>query len=102
MSITLTHFIAVSAVLFSLGLFAILTRRNSVTILMGLELILNAANLNFVAFARFSDTPFRGDVAVLIVIVIAAAETAVALAIFINIFRNFGSIDPNEIKTLKE
>ncbi len=81
MTIGLTHFLVLSAVLFSLGLFAVVTKRNAVTVLMGIELILNAANINFIAFARFVDTDIDGQIFAIFVIITAAAAAAVALAI---------------------
>ena len=86
---SLTNYLFVSIVLFSLGLFGVITRRNGVAVLMGIELILNAANLNFLAFARFGGMNMTGHVYALLVIVLAAAEAAVALAIIINIFNNY-------------
>jgi len=83
----LTIYLMVSAVMFLLGLFAVMTRKNAISVLMGIELILNAAALNFVAFSHFSTGNLNGQVAALFVIIIAAAEAAVALAIFLNIFR---------------
>lgn len=102
MEIGLTHFLILSSILFSFGLFAILTRKNAILVLMGLELILNSANINFVAFARFAGLDIEGHVATLFVIVLAAAEVAVALAIFLNIYQNFKHISLDEIKDLKE
>ncbi|MCF7809792.1 NADH-quinone oxidoreductase subunit NuoK [bacterium] len=83
----LTIYLMVSAVLFLLGLFAVMTRKNAISVLMGIELILNASALNFVTFSHFSSGNLNGQVAALFVIIIAAAEAAVALAIFLNIFR---------------
>ena len=89
---SLTNYLFVSVVLFSLGLFGVITRRNGVAVLMGIELILNAANLNFLAFARFGGMNMAGHVYALFVIVLAAAEAAVALAIIINIFKQIEKI----------
>ena len=77
----------VSASMFTLGLLAVLTRKNAVSVLMGIELILNAAGLNFVAFSKFTTASLDGQAAALFVIIIAAAEAAVALAIFLNLYR---------------
>jgi NADH-quinone oxidoreductase subunit K len=68
-------------------LLAVMTRKNAVSVLMGVELVLNSAGLNFVAFSRFSSHNLNGQVAALFVIIVAAAEAAVALAIFLNLFR---------------
>ena len=99
---SLTNYLFVSAILFSLGLFGVITRRNGVAVLMGIELILNAANLNFLAFARFGGMNMAGHVYALFVIVLAAAEAAVALAIIINIFNNYNTINVDEVSGLKQ
>ncbi|MGE5796972.1 MAG: NADH-quinone oxidoreductase subunit NuoK [Ignavibacteria bacterium] len=98
----LNHFLFVSAVLFSLGIFGIVTRKNAVMVLMGVELILNAANINFVAFARYGNFGLQGQLFALFVIVLAAAEAAVALAIVLNIYKTFTTVNVDEIDTLKE
>jgi NADH-quinone oxidoreductase subunit K len=100
--IGLQHFLVVSAALFALGLFTVATRRNAVAILMGVELILNAAALNFVAFAHFVAGAVGGVVFALFIIVLAAAEAAIALAIVLAIFRHFRTIDAHDVSTLKE
>jgi len=99
---SLQAYLAISAVLFCLGSYAIVSRRNAVSVLMGIELVLNAANLNFVAFSRFSSGDLRGQLFALFVIVLAAAEAAVALAIILSIYHNFQTIDVNEIDTLRD
>ena len=99
--IPLNAYLLVSAILFSLGVVSILTRRNAVAVLMGVELMLNAANLNFVAFARFSATPINGQMFAIFSIVMAAAEVAVALALVLNIYRHIGTIDVDEADTLR-
>lgn len=99
----LPHYLIVAAFLFSFGTYTVITRTNAVGILMGVELILNAANLNFVAFNRFNPTPMlTGQVFSLFVIVLAAAEAAVALAIVLAIFINNKTIDVTQADTLKE
>ena len=98
----LQHFLAVGAVLFCAGIYTVLTRRNAVSVLMGVELVLNAANLNFVAFARYTHTGMQGNVFVVFTIVLAAAEAAVALAIILGIYRNFGTTDVDETRLMKE
>ncbi len=85
--IGLQHYLCVSAALFCLGILGVLTRRNAVNVLMGVELILNAANLNLVAFSRFGTGNLQGQMFALFVIVIAAAEAAVALAIVLTLYR---------------
>jgi len=99
---SLSNYLFVSVILFSLGLFGVITRRNGVAVLMGVELILNAANLNFLAFARFGGMNMAGHVYALFVIVLAAAEAAVALAIIINIFNNYKTINIDEVSELKQ
>ncbi len=97
----LSSYLLVGAVLFGLGIFAIMTRRNAVAVLMGVELVLNAANVNFIAFARFNGMVIAGHIFALFVIVMAAAEAAVALAIIINLYHNFHTINVEEASTLK-
>lgn len=98
----LTHFVLLSAALFSLGLFAVLTRRNAILVLMGIELILNSANINFVAFSRFGGMNLDGQAAAVFVIILAAAEAAVALAIVLNIYQRFHTVNVDDINKLKE
>ena len=98
----LVHYLVLSAVLFSLGLFAILTRRNAIMVLMGIELVLNAANINFVAFSRYVTGTFDGHIVAIFVIILAAAEAAIALAIVLNIFQNFSTVNVDEIHQLKD
>ena len=99
----LPHFLLVGAVLFAFGTYTVITRTNAVGILMGVELILNAANVNFVAFNHFNPTPLMsGQIFTLFVIVLAAAEAAVALAIVLAIFMNTKTIDVTNADTLKE
>jgi|WetSurMetagenome_2_1015567.scaffolds.fasta_scaffold202674_3 NADH-quinone oxidoreductase subunit K len=98
----LIHFLLISGILFSLGVFAILTRRNAIMVLMGIELVLNAANINFLAFSRFSTGTLDGHVFAIFVIILAAAEAAIALAIVLNIFQNFNSVNIDEISQLKD
>ena len=95
-------YLVVASILFSLGVFAVITRRNAIAILMGIELILNAANINFIAFNRFGGMQnLDGHVFSMFVIVLAAAEAAVALAIVINLFKNVGSVDVDDADLLK-
>jgi NADH-quinone oxidoreductase subunit K len=102
MSIGLTHYLVLSAILFSLGLFGIITRKNAIMVLMGLELVLNSANINFIAFSRFGGMNLEGHVAAIFVIILAAAEAAVALAIVLNIYQNYKHINVDEIDKLKD
>jgi|TARA_B100000927_G_C16353851_1_gene424461 NADH-quinone oxidoreductase subunit K len=98
----LNNYLYISAILFSLGTFAVMTRRNGIAVLMGVELILNAANLNFVAFSRFGGMNMDGHIFSLFVIVLAAAEAAVALAIVINIYNNLHTINVDDAAMMKE
>tara|TARA_S200000501_G_scaffold55248_1_gene45401 strand:+ start:703 stop:1008 length:306 start_codon:yes stop_codon:yes gene_type:complete len=98
----LNNYLYISAILFSLGTFAVMTRRNGIAVLMGVELILNAANINFVAFSRFGGMNMDGHIFSLFVIVLAAAEAAVALAIVINIYNNLHTINVDDAAMLKE
>ena len=98
--IGLEHYLIISALLFSLGILAVSTRRNAVSVLMGVELILNAGNINLVAFSKFSDTGLNGQVFALFVIILAAAEAAVALAIVLNIYRNHQTVTVDRMDSL--
>ncbi len=97
----LETYLVIAAILFGLGLYAVISRRNAVAVLMGVELILNAANVNFMAFSRYGGMNFSGQVFSLFVIIMAAAEAAVALAIVINIFKNFHTINVDEVHHLQ-
>jgi NADH-quinone oxidoreductase subunit K len=98
----LIHFLILSGLLFSFGVFAILTRRNAIMVLMGVELVLNAANINFVAFSRYVTTSLDGHVVAIFVIILAAAEAAIMLAIILNIYQNFNTVNVDEINKLKD
>ena len=98
--ITINHYIAVSAVLFTIGVMGVLFRRNAITIFMCVELMLNSVNLLLVAFSTYHhDT--NGQVFVFFTMAVAAAEVAVGLAILVTIFRNIHSVDIDELKNLK-
>ena len=100
--ITVQHYLAVSAALFALGILGVLTRRNAVNVLMGIELILNSANINLVAFSRFASRPnMDGQLFAVFVIVIAAAEVAVALAIVLQLYRLKRTPNLDEATSLK-
>lgn len=101
-SIGLSHYLVVSALVFGLGIMVIITRRNAIALLMGLELILNSAGLNFVAFGKYvASDRIDGQVVTLFLIVIAAAEASLALAIILNIFNSLNTIDVDEARSLK-
>jgi NADH-quinone oxidoreductase subunit K len=99
--IPMQHYLAIAALLFVLGLYCVMTRRNAVTILMGIELILNSANLNFVAFARYGAGGLSGHVFAIFVIIMAAAEAAIALAIVLNLYKRAHSIDVDEADLMR-
>ncbi len=102
LTIGLPAFLIVAALLFVLGMICVLTRRNAIGLLMGVELILNSANINLVAFARFVENGLSGQVFALFVIVLAAAEAAIAMAIVLAIYRSYKNIDVNLTVNLKE
>lgn len=98
----LYHLLFISAALFFIGVFGFFSRRNLVTMLMSIELILNSVNLNFIAFNKYL-WPHKMDglFFTIFIIAIAAAEAAVAIAIIINVYRNYGSIDVEQTDQLK-
>jgi NAD(P)H-quinone oxidoreductase subunit 4L len=100
--IGLQHFLGLAAVLFCLGLYGVLSRRNAIGILMGIELMLNACNINLVAFARFvhPEAP-QGQIFALFVIGLAACEASVGLAIILAVYRSMKTIDVDDINILK-
>jgi len=99
----LTAYLLLSALLFSIGLAGALTRRNAILVLIGIELMLNAANLNFIAFWRFGPNPeaAAGVMFAIFSIAIAAAEAAVGLALIISIYRHFKTTDLDKIDSMK-
>ncbi len=100
--IQLEHFIILSAVLFSIGLFGVLAKRNIVTMLMGVEIIFNAVNIAFVAFSRYVvPTLLTGQIFAIFVITVAAAEVALGLAIIIAIYRTRETVDATQIDLMK-
>jgi NADH-quinone oxidoreductase subunit K len=99
--IGLSHYLIISAALFSLGIMAVMTRKNAVNVLMGVELILNSANLNLVAFSRYAWMNLDGQLYAVFVIVIAAAEAAVGLAIVLSMYRLLKSVNLDKADTLK-
>lgn len=100
--IGLRHYLTVGALVFGLGIMVIVIRRNAIAVLMGIELLMNAAGLNFVAFSKFvAKDVLDGQVVTIFLIVIAAAEAAVALAITLNIYNNLNTVSVDEADTLK-
>jgi NADH-quinone oxidoreductase subunit K len=103
--VSVSHYLAVGAVMFVLGVVCMATKRNALGVLMGIELVLNGANLNFVAFGskflRNDSLGLDGELIALFVIVLAAAEAAVALAIALNFYNNHSTIDVDHADELK-
>ena len=93
MDTSLTNYLLIGAVMFVSGVVCMATKRNGIAVLMGVELVLNGANVNFVAFARYTNLGLDGQIISLFVIVLAAAEAAVALAIALNFYNNHQTID---------
>ncbi len=102
MAIGLTHYLVVAVVLFAGGLFTMMTKRNAIGILIGVELVLNSANVNLIAFDRYLG-PGRidGQITSLFVIVLAAAEAALAVGICINVYKNMNTVDVDSAANLK-
>ncbi len=102
LTIGLTHYLVVAAVLFCSGLFTMMTKRNAIGILIGVELVLNSAAVNLVAFDRYLG-PGRldGQITALFVIVLAAAEAALAVGICINVYKNLATVDVDRADTLQ-
>jgi NADH-quinone oxidoreductase subunit K len=101
LDIGLHHFLTVSLLVFVAGLFTVLTRRNAIGVLMGVELILNSANINYVAFSRFGGSGYDGHIFTIFAIMLAAAEAAIGLAIVLGIYRKFETIDVEATDTLR-
>ena len=101
MDIGLNDYLLIGAVMFVSGVVCMATKRNGIAVLMGVELVLNGANINFVAFARYTKLGLDGQVVSLFVIVLAAAEAAVALAIALNFYNNHQTIDVDQGNRLK-
>jgi NADH-quinone oxidoreductase subunit K len=99
--INLQHFLFISAIIFVLGIYTVVTRRNALGILLGTELVLNAAALNIIIFGFFGNQVVEASIYALFVIVLAAAEAAVALAVGLTIYQNFKTIDTMNVRELK-
>lgn len=101
--VDLEHVLVVGAVLFAIGMYVALSKKNAVAVLMGIELMLNAVNLTFIGFARFieSPRPIDGHVFAIFVITVAAAEAAVALALAVAVYRHRETIDVDRISLLR-
>ena len=100
--VPLTWYLVVAAILFSIGVFGVLARRNAVAILMGVELMLNAVNINLVAFWRYlQPDKMVGQAFAAFVFVVAAAEAAVGLALIVSVYRNRSTVDVESVDLLK-
>jgi NADH-quinone oxidoreductase subunit K len=101
-AIGLNHYLLLGALLFVSGVVCMATKRNAIGVLMGVELVLNGAGVNFVAFSRFNPAfAIEGQVFALFIIVLAAAEAAVALAIVLNFYNNHATVDVDQAEELK-
>ncbi len=100
--IAIQNYLVISALLFSIGLAIAVTKRNAILILMGIELMLNAVNLNLVAFSQYDPNRLQGQMFTLFIMVVAAAEVTVALAIILKIYDYFKNLDLDEINSLKK
>ena len=101
MEIGLNHYLLVGLLVFLAGLFTVLTRRNAIGVLMGVELVLTSANINYIAFSRFGSGGYEGQIFSIFVIMLAAAEAAIGLAIVLGIYRKFKTIDVEEVDSLR-
>jgi NADH:ubiquinone oxidoreductase subunit K len=102
MNIGLGHYLVLSAILFSIGLYGVLAKRNAIVILMCIEIMLNAVNIALVAFSRYIvPTAYTGQVFTIFILVVAAAEAAVGVAIIINIYRKRRTIEADKIDLMK-
>jgi NADH-quinone oxidoreductase subunit K len=102
MEIGLNHYLVLGAILFGLGLFAMISRKNAILVLMGIELTLNAANINLIAFSHYGGLGVDGQVLSIFVIILAVAEAAVALGIVLNLYNNFATVNVDEANTMKD
>jgi NADH-quinone oxidoreductase subunit K len=101
MHVTLTHYLVLAAILFVLGMITLATRRNAIGVLLGVELVLNAANVNLVAFSRYGIGGIEGQAFVVFVIALAAAETVVALSIVLAIFHHYRTVDVDRVSRMR-
>ena len=101
-AIPLEHFLFVAAALFSIGLAITITKRHFIGMLLGIELMLNAVNINLVAFSRHDPEKLSGQLFALFVIVVAAAEVTVALAIILRVYGHYNTVDPDKVSEMKQ
>jgi NADH-quinone oxidoreductase subunit K len=100
--IPLEHYLLLSALLFSIGLAIVIIKKNAIVVLIGIELILNAANINLVAFSQYDASRLQGNIFALFVIVIAAAEAAVAMAIVLKVYNFYKTSNLDEVNAMQE
>ncbi len=101
-NIPLIHFLILAAALFSIGFAIVVTKRHFIGMLLGIELMLNAVNINLVAFSRHDPEMISGQLFALFVIVVAAAEVTVALAIILRVYGQFNTVEPDEVSEMKQ
>ncbi|MBI4041718.1 MAG: NADH-quinone oxidoreductase subunit NuoK [Deltaproteobacteria bacterium] len=101
MAVGLSHFLMVSGLLFVLGIISMISRRNMIGVLLGIELIMNAAGLNFIAFSRYIAQDLSGHIFTLFILIIAASEAVVALAIVLRIYQNRATISVEAVGEMK-
>jgi NADH-quinone oxidoreductase subunit K len=98
----LQHYLILSAIIFGFGLYSLISRRNAILVLMGIELILNAANINLIAFSKYSGLGVDGHVISVFVIILAVAEAAIALGIILALYTNYLTVNLDEANTMKD
>ncbi|MCK5037545.1 MAG: NADH-quinone oxidoreductase subunit NuoK [Thermoplasmata archaeon] len=98
--IPLTHYLILSAMLFCIGMYGVLTKKNAIYVLMSIEIMLNAVNINFVAFSAYSGD-VSGQIFALFSIALAAAEVAIGLAIFLLLYKRYGTVELQKIRLLR-
>ena len=102
MTITLTHYMVLSALLFAIGMFGVITRKNAIGILMSLELLFNAVNINMVAISRYAPQPdITGQIFTIFIIAVAAAESVIGLAIILAIYKKRQTVNADEMDIMK-
>ncbi|MBI2894794.1 MAG: NADH-quinone oxidoreductase subunit NuoK [Deltaproteobacteria bacterium] len=102
LDVGLTHYLTVAAILFGFGFLTLMTRRNAVGILLGVELILNAAGLNFVAFSHYVTGGVAGQVFTVFIIILAASEAAIGLAVVLQVYKHYRTIDAGMVSRLRQ
>jgi NADH-quinone oxidoreductase subunit K len=102
LEVGLVHYLVVGAILFALGFLTLMTRRNAVGMLLGVELILNAAGVNFVAFSHYVTSGVAGQVFTVFIIILAASEAAIGLAVVLLVFRHYRTIDTQKVSELRQ